>query len=107
MTYRQRRHQAERLRAIALQAVLPLCGARRDGQDPRKWHTPAGVLSVTGSKFMNWTCDRGGGGAIDLVMQLQHLDFKAALDWLAEHFPGGVPEPVVTPATVETERIQN
>lgn len=98
MTYEQRRHQAERLREIALEKVLPLCGARRDRQDPRKWHTPQGVLSVSGPKFMNWHCGRGGGGAIDLVMHLQRLDFKAAVDWLAVHFPGVVPEPVVTPA---------
>lgn len=97
MTYWQRRQQAERLRGIALETVLPLCGARRDCQDPRKWHTLEGVLSVTGAKFMNWNCGRGGGGAIDLVMQLQQLDFKAAVDWLAEHFPGVVPEPVVAP----------
>ena len=97
MTYWQRRQQAQRLRGIALESVLPLCGARRDSQDPRKWHTPEGVLSVTGAKFMNWNCGRGGGGAIDLAMQLHHLDFKAAVDWLVEHFPGVVPEPVVTP----------
>jgi len=97
MTYWQRRQQAQRLRGIALETVLPLCGARRDCQDPRKWHTPEGVLSVNGPKFMNWNCGRGGGGAIDLVMQLQHLDFKAAVDWLADLFPGVVPEPVVTP----------
>lgn len=97
MTYGQRRQQAERLRGIALETVLPLCGAGRDRQDPRKWHTPEGVLSVNGPKFMNWNCGRGGGGAIDLVMQLQHLDFKAAVDWLAEHFPNVVPEPVVAP----------
>jgi Protein of unknown function (DUF3991)/Toprim-like len=97
MTYWQRRQQAERLRGIALEKVLPLCGARRDCQDPRKWHTPEGVLSVNGPKFMNWNCGRGGGGAIDLVMQLQQLDFKAAVDWLAEHFLGVVPEPVVAP----------
>jgi hypothetical protein len=95
MTYWQRRQQAQRLRGIALETVLPLCGARRDCQDPRKWHTPEGVLSVNGPKFMNWNCGRGGGGAIDLVMQLEHLDFKAAVDWLAELFPGVVPEPVV------------
>ena len=97
MTYWQRRQQAERLRAIALEKVLSLCGARRDRQDPRKWHTPEGVLSVNGPKFMNWNCGQGGGGAIDLVMQLQHLDFRAAVDWLAGHFPGVVPELVAVP----------
>lgn len=88
MTYWQRRQQAQRLRAIALENLLPLCGARRDQDDKHKWHTPQGVLSVSGPKFMNWNCGRGGGGAIDLVMHLNHLDFKAAVDWLAQHFPG-------------------
>ena len=97
MTYWQRGRQAQRLRGIALETVLPLCGARRDPHDPRKWHTPQGVLSVNGPKFMNWHCGQGGGGAIDLVMQLQHLDFKAAVDWLAQHFLGVVSEPLVTP----------
>lgn len=97
MTYWQRRQQAERLRGIALEKVLSLCGARRARQDPHKWHTPQGVLSVNGPKFMNWHCGRGGGGAIDLVMQLQHLDFRAAVDWLAGHFPGVLTELVVAP----------
>jgi len=98
VTYWQRRQQAARLRGIALEHVLPLCGARHDSHDPHKWHTPEGVLSVNGPKFMNWHCGRGGGGAIDLVMQLQHLDFKAAVDWLAQHFMGLTSEPVVPPS---------
>jgi hypothetical protein len=97
MTWWQRRQAAQRLRAMALENVLPLCGARRDQDDRHKWHTAEGVLSVTGPKFMSWNCGRGGGGAIDLVMQLHHLDFKAAVDWLAEHFPGATLEPVVAP----------
>ncbi len=90
MTFGQRRDLAQRLRTIPLEQVLPLCGARPDPDDHRKWHTPAGVLSVTGAKFMNWTLGAGGGGAIDLVIQLHHLDFKAAVDWLAGYFPGGL-----------------
>ena len=88
----QRRQLAQRLRAVALERVLPLCGGQPDRHDRHKWHTPAGTLSVTGAKFMNWTLGAGGGGAIDLVMQIQHLDFKGALDWLAGHFPG-IPPP--------------
>ena len=94
MTFWQRNEQAHRLRAIPLETVLPLCGGRADRSDKRKWHTPAGVLSITGVKFMNWNCGVGGGGAIDLVMHLNHLDFKAAVDWLAEHFPTALPLPV-------------
>jgi hypothetical protein len=91
MTFGQRRELAQRLRAIPLERVLPLCGARPDRDDRHKWHTPAGVLSITGPKFMNWTLGAGGGGAIDLVIHLYHLDFKSAVDWLAGHFPSLLP----------------
>ncbi len=91
MTFCQRKDQAARLRAIPLEAVLPLCGGQPDPYDKRKWHTPVGTLSLTGAKFMNWKSATGGGGAIDLVIHLNHLDFKAAVDWLADHFPGVAP----------------
>lgn len=95
MTFWQCQERAHHLRAIPLESVLPLCGAQPDRYDKRKWHTPAGVLSVTGPKFMNWNLGVGGGGAIDLVIHLHHLDFKAAVDWLARHFPGALaPQPV-------------
>lgn len=61
-------NQVARLRAIPLELVLEMAGAQRDPHDKHKWHTHEGVLSVTGVKFMNWTHDKGGGGAIDLAM---------------------------------------
>jgi hypothetical protein len=97
MTFGQRRELAVRLRAIPLERVLPRCGGQLDRADRRKWHTPAGTLSVTGAKFMNWTLGAGGGGAIDLVIHLRHLDFKSAVDWLAGHFPHALPPEPVAP----------
>ena len=99
MTFHERRAQAERLRAIPLAAVLPLCGAEPDRHDPAKWHTPVGVVSVAGAKFMNWNRGCGGGGAIDLVIHLHDLGFKDAVDWLGQHFGGQLPSslPVPTP----------
>jgi hypothetical protein len=97
MTLWQRQERAHCLRAIPLESVLPLCGAQPDHYDQRKWHTSAGVLSVSGAKFMNWSCGSGGGGAIDLVIHLNHLDFKASLDWLAYHFPGALSPPPFAP----------
>ena len=97
MTFWQRKELAQHLRAIPLETVLPLCGAQKDHDDKCKWHTSAGALSVTGAKFMNWHNSVGGGGAIDLVIHLNHLDFKAAVDWLAHHFPGVLPPPSVPP----------
>jgi hypothetical protein len=37
-------------------------------------------------KFINWNHGVGGGGAIDLAMHLNNLDFKAAVEWLWKHF---------------------
>lgn len=74
------------LRQIPLPAVLRTCGACPDRYDRKKWHTAQGTVSVTGLQFMNWNRCRGGGGAIDLVMHLEGLDFPAAVAWLRQHF---------------------
>ena len=87
MNFEPIRRRAEQLRAIPLTAVLRLWGAQPDPHDRRKWHTPQGVLSVHGAKFMNWSRGMGGGGAIDLVIHLNRSSFMEALDWLARHFP--------------------
>ena len=87
MTYDEIRRRANQLRRVPLETVLRTVHARRDPHDKAKWHTPQGVLSVTGPKFMNWSKDTGGGGAIDLVIHLQQSDFKTALTWLSDHFP--------------------
>jgi hypothetical protein len=94
MTWRQR---ADRMRALPLTAVLRGSGAEPDRSDPHKWHTSQGVLSVTGTKFINWHLGRGGGGAIDLVMHLHGLGFGQALEWLERHFAPVVVQPVSTP----------
>jgi hypothetical protein len=77
----------ERIRALPLPAVLQAAGATADRHDPARWHSPEGVISVTGCKFFNWNRDTGGGGAIDLVIHLYGLDFQGALAWLCGHFP--------------------
>lgn len=94
-----RREAAERLRAIPLATVLPLCGAEPDRHDKQKWHTPAGTLSVTGAKFINWNRGVGGGGAIDLVIHLKNLGFLDALDWLGRNFAGFVPPALTAPTS--------
>lgn len=80
------RLRAERLRAVPLESVLRIWGARPDRHDKFKWHTCRGILSVKGSKFINWNHGVGGGGAIDLVIHLNHCNFREALDWLQRHF---------------------
>jgi hypothetical protein len=84
MDFHDRLHQ---LRTIPLESVMRAAGAQPDCQDKAKWHTRKGSISITGMKFMNWNQGFGGGGAIDLAMHLNDLDFKAAVDWLGRLFP--------------------
>lgn len=78
--------KAALVRTIELTVVLQRTGCIADRFDKAKWHTPQGVISVTGAKFMNWTTGTGGGGAIDLVLHLTHCDFKTAVRWLSDTF---------------------
>jgi len=80
------RRRANAVRGIPLPHVLTCWGASRDRRDKRQWRTAAGPLSVTGSKFINWHREVGGGGAIDLVMHLGAMDFLQAVAWLEKHF---------------------
>ena len=94
---------ADQLRSIPLEEVLRLSGARPDRYDPAKWHTGRGVLSVSGAKFMNWSCAQGGGGAIDLVMHLHQVGFEQAVQWLGQRFAGGLrppPDPLAFKASL-------
>jgi hypothetical protein len=79
--------QAELARNIDLVTVLKQTASIADKYDRSKWHTPQGVISVTGHKFFNWTKAVGGGGAIDLIMHLKACDFISAVRWLTENFP--------------------
>jgi len=85
--------RAERLRTLPLSVVLAALEAVRDPHDPAKWHTARGVLSVSGPKFMDWHLDRGGGGAIDLVMHVRQVGFGQALEWLEQRFGSGTSLP--------------
>ncbi len=70
-------------------SLVPCCNTLETPKTFRiklKWHTTQGVISVNDPKFMNWTQGTGGGGAIDLVIHLQGVDFKDAVLWLHNHF---------------------
>jgi len=84
--FKEIKNKADKVRNIELCALLRHLGCTRDFKDKNKWHTSQGVLSVNGHKFMNWTLGAGGGGAIDLAMHLQRLDFKKAVIWLYDNF---------------------
>jgi len=88
MSGRDFRERASAVRGIPLETVLLARGATRDPHDRSKWHTERGPLSITGEKFFDWHLDRGGGGAIDLVMHLAGVDCREAVRWLEHHLAG-------------------
>ncbi|MBF0234529.1 MAG: DUF3991 and TOPRIM domain-containing protein [Desulfamplus sp.] len=81
-----RQQQIQSLRQIDLKQILNFCGCSPHPLDKSKWHTSCGIISVNGQKFMNWSKNKGGGGAIDLVCHLRGDDFKQAVMWLASNF---------------------
>jgi len=85
VTRRDFRRRADAVRSIPLETVLTHWGAQRDRRDRNQWRTERGPLSVTSAKFFNWHLERGGGGAIDLVMHLGNLEADAAIAWLEQH----------------------
>lgn len=87
MNFDQRRQWIDNLRRIPLNAVLRATGAEPAPRDPSKWRTVQGILSVNGAKFINWNHGKGGGGAIDLAMHLENMDFNTAVQWLDRCFP--------------------
>ncbi len=91
MTRESFRETANRLRQIPLSDVLRAAGASADQNDPARWDSTQGPLSVTGMKFFNWKRATGGGGAIDLVIHLMDADFNEALAWLEARFPQAAP----------------
>ncbi len=99
MNLDKRQHRADRLRAIPLKDVLLAVGAYPDPTDRAKWHATPGLLSVNGQKFFNWNQHVGGGGAIDLAMHLNALNFQDALHWLVSHFPSSDTPAAVQPPT--------
>ncbi len=81
----------ERWRALDVLFVLGKLGffAKADNtfepvsaQGTQRYHVNADgqdfELLIRGPKFFDTRLNRGGGGAVDLVMHLRHVDFKGA-----------------------------
>lgn len=97
MNFDQRRQWIDNLRRIPLNTVLRATGAEPAPRDPSKWRTVQGILSVNGAKFINWNRGQGGGGAIDLAMHLNDMDFNTAVQWLDRHWPATTPSATPPP----------
>ncbi|NET33265.1 MAG: DEAD/DEAH box helicase family protein [Cyanothece sp. SIO1E1] len=74
---------ADRVREADLEVIAVHLGLQQDPHDKHKWQDSGHIISINHGKFMDWLADKGGGGAIDLVMHVQTVDFKTAVQWLS------------------------
>ncbi|MGF1523285.1 MAG: strawberry notch C-terminal domain-containing protein [Leptolyngbyaceae cyanobacterium] len=74
---------ADEVRGIDLEIVAANLGLELDRYDKHKWRNGDHIISISGPLFMDWLADQGGRGAIDLVMHVQEVEFKAAVEWLS------------------------
>ena len=87
-----RKALTSQVREIPLPRVLPLLGYLRTQKDQDvEWFGPAGPLRTgadTGKpgKFYLEEMGKGGRGAIDLVMQVNGIDYAGAVAWLGRFF---------------------
>jgi len=74
---------ADEVRDADLEAVAANLGLELDRHDKHKWRDGDHIISISGPLFMDWLADKGGRGAIDLVMHVQEVEFKEAVEWLS------------------------
>lgn len=89
LTKEQLKQQTAQLRQIPLPQVLAALGAaKKEVKGGNEiWETQKGKVSVKGEKFsIDWEGGRGGGGAIDLVCQLEGVPFAEAVGILRDKF---------------------
>lgn len=82
------KQQADQLRDLPLEDVAWHLGLDRDQKIGNKWKGQGHAIRIDGAKFHDFNPDkeRGGGGAIDLVMHVNSCNFKQALTWLHDQF---------------------
>ncbi|QFS52989.1 MobV family relaxase [Nostoc sphaeroides] len=80
--------QATLLRELALEDVAWQLGLDRDGNQANRWKGHGYIINIDGPKFYDFApgSQKGGGGAIDLVMHVNNCDFKKAIAWLSDRF---------------------
>lgn len=79
------RKMANEVRALPLSEVLLRLGATHDSA-AHAWLMPSRRITLNTTKFYDHEHQKGGGGAIDLVMHCEGVDFTQAVSWLALEF---------------------
>lgn len=98
-----------KVREIPLKDVAYQLGLEADPKDKHKWQNQNHTINITGSKFFDWKHDKGGGGAIDLVMHVNQCDYKQSVAWLSERLGESATIQAATYKTreiIKTERVK-
>jgi len=84
----QWKQEADQLRELPLEDVAWHLGLNPDKKDGRKWTGLGHIIDIDGSKFYDFfpNDQRGGGGAIDLVMHVSGCNFRSSVAWLHDRF---------------------
>ena len=93
---------ANKVRDLPLEQVTYELGLDPDPKDKHKWKHENHTINITGSKFYDWQHLKGGGGAIDLVMHVNHCNYKQAVVWLNDRFGESA---TLTAVTYQTREI--
>lgn len=80
------KQEADKLRDLPLEDVAWHLGLDKADKGENRWKSLGQVINITGSKWYDFTAEKGGGGAIDLVMHVTGCNFRSSLAWLCDRF---------------------
>jgi septum formation inhibitor MinC len=78
--------QASKLRDLPLEDVAWKLGFDRADTGENRWKGQGRVINITDAKWYDFTEEKGGGGAIDLVMHVNECNFRSSVAWLYDRF---------------------
>ncbi len=83
----QYKKELQALRDLPLEDVAYNLGLDPDYKNKHKWKGHGHIISITDSKFYDFSSEhKGGGGAIDLVMHVKGCSFRQGVAWLRDCF---------------------
>ncbi|WP_414571786.1 MobV family relaxase [Nostoc sp. CCY 9925] len=94
----ERTQLADQLRDLPLEDVAWHLGLTQDTKGNLRWKGVGHIINIDGSKWYDFSpnVNKGGGGAIDLVMHVMGCNFKEAIAWLNDRFGESEMERAVT-----------
>ena len=78
--------QVAQLRDLPLSDVAWHLGLDLDAKGKNRWKGGGHTINIDGYSFYDFETERGGGGAIDLVMYVRGYSYKEAIAWLSSRF---------------------